>query len=844
MEGQRQAPEQEEAVWLQNEEGKCLGPTARFTDCGDATLWFIVKRKLHTQRRRHLLRMGIFGVEEEEAYQPLVEAAPREGLAFYVVDRDLEQHYHQQQHQQQQGGDSADDLSSALEDMSGRGPWWKRMVSRRRKRQRMECLTHEVDGRVTVESCTAASSWAWEMDSEGTLKPRQLINGLPTEISKCLVGTDTGLALGPCADIEEVDESSRTTPINLSIVRYRTISLPDALQQLSSSLPKQKSKELATQKPADEVSRALLPPVRTNEEGEKDAPSNLPSRRMDLAHLHASEPGNHRLLMKSSTPALSRSTRERPDGHRAKLSPLQILLDANPVHAFERTSLTGEKHARTTLGNHRATVAPTEPTAYRSRKIPVHPYIAAAKNEVWTDPQTGLAYPTDLSGYLGHDRKEHGRQTLMGVGQYRKGYVIKVYGVAYYVSKRDVLADPFFSDYADMTPDQLRSKPQFYHHLRNEGDNFERTIMIKTNMQLATDTIRNSLHADWKMLTEEAKYTLINSSLQPRPCNEEFLGVIADATANPGRCSCGQIAPPEYEADKDCCARGTELVFTWLKSKQLEVREIQNPTFLTTSLARTHFFGSVQVRLNGVLMDTFPRPDIAEGILFEYLRNDDPISPEFRDSVVLGFPFLLAPLAQVKGVHLPHSKPSISPTHSVPPHKAIFHMLENFQAGVTGWAVGTSQATFEAASHQVAAAGRWGERTSQAWFHEANQRRQLIARQVQEQGFPGFIRAVLTSTADPTSVVNKTLFLEPEPDLTVNPLSRLLLDHMYPDEIGPPVRQVHPQRQGYLLLVHLYLLLLLIVSFPGSYTTKLKRLKKSRPDTGLPLKTKSLSYYL
>jgi hypothetical protein len=103
---------------------------------------------------------------------------------------------------------------------------------------------------------------------------------------------------------------------------------------------------------------------------------------------------------------------------------------------------------------------------------------------------------------------------------------------------------------------------------------FERTLMIKTNMQLAAETIRNSLHADWKMLTEEAKHLLINSSIQPRPANQETLALIQSPN-NPSRCSCSQVAPPEYQADADCCARGTELAFTWRKNGDLEVRSYQ-----------------------------------------------------------------------------------------------------------------------------------------------------------------------------------------------------------------------------------------------------------------------------
>ena len=61
------------------------------------------------------------------------------------------------------------------------------------------------------------------------------------------------------------------------------------------------------------------------------------------------------------------------------------------------------------------------------RKIPVHPYIKESKNGIWKDPLTELEFLTDLSGYIGNDRKIHGRHTLMGVGQYtRTVFNIKV----------------------------------------------------------------------------------------------------------------------------------------------------------------------------------------------------------------------------------------------------------------------------------------------------------------------------------------------------------------------------------------------------------------------------------
>lgn len=242
-------------------------------------------------------------------------------------------------------------------------------------------------------------------------------------------------------------------------------------------------------------------------------------------------------------------------------------------------------------------------------------------------------------------------------------------------------------------------------------------------------------------------------------------------------------------------------------------------------------------------MESFPRPDIAKGILFEYLRYDDPISPEFRENVVQGFPFLLAPLAQIKGVHMPQSSPSTTST-SVPLQKVLWQMFENVQASAVGWATGVSQAASEAASHQVAAVGRFVEQGTQNFFKEVNKKRLLMLNQV--QGMPAYVQTMISSNPTPAVVVNDTLMLEPlEDDPNAGRLIRLLLDQIYPDEIGPPVRERHTPSHLYLVLVHLYLLLLLIVSFPASYTTKLIRRKKSRPEKpGLPLKAKRLSYYL
>jgi hypothetical protein len=157
----------------------------------------------------------------------------------------------------------------------------------------------------------------------------------------------------------------------------------------------------------------------------------------------------------------------------------------------------------------------------------------------------------------------------------------QVYGVAFYVSKRDILADSALEQYASLSSEELRQSSDFFLVLRTmkhfsssmdgPAGSFDRTLFLKTNMQLSTDTMRSSLDADWKMLTQEAKDLLIGSSMKERPAGPQMLEII-HSNDNPSRCSCAQIAPDEYNADPTCCARGTELVFTWRKNGDLEVR--------------------------------------------------------------------------------------------------------------------------------------------------------------------------------------------------------------------------------------------------------------------------------
>eukprot|EP00523_Entomoneis_sp_CCMP467_P002925 CAMPEP_0168747022 /NCGR_PEP_ID=MMETSP0724-20121128/15449_1 /TAXON_ID=265536 /ORGANISM="Amphiprora sp., Strain CCMP467" /LENGTH=953 /DNA_ID=CAMNT_0008794813 /DNA_START=408 /DNA_END=3270 /DNA_ORIENTATION=+ len=884
-----------EPIWLQDASSQtCLGPQGKFTpDCGDATLWLAVRQSLQQPRqerkrfKRKRARMGLLGVEEEgEKAVAQRQEHPSHGLVFYLVDRDVQE------------------IIDLTTEPRSSGAWWNpkqwlQGLSRRKQFQKrkagsvapLECLVHDTDGNVSVQQCdhgkhripeiSALPTWGWKVETEQNqrLRPTQVRTAAPQSPKKgetredetCAMigGVSNRIQLSTCMqDSATTDAGQSLLQLQLSIVRYRAVSVPEATQH---SLDNAKSANQLPPSSTDENSEIVdehhddTSGPQSQEEVAPRTTSATTSIR-DLAHRAAFASSMHptlppRLLFEQrrNSPEKKSETESRP-----KLRGLHntnpILLAGNSssrlrskVDTQQRSSLAQALEGGTVGSSGR-----DNPSAL-PRFIPVHPYIADAKNEVWTDPQTGLQYPTDLSGYLGHDRKERGRQTLMGVGQYRKGYVIKVYGIAYFVSKRDVLADPFFEAYAEMSAAELQNRVEFYEHLRLHPENFERTIFIQTNMQLSAETIRGSLKADWSMLTDEAKDTILESSMKPQPMDERTKALLNDPN-NPGRCSCMAMAPPELDADPSCCARGTELVFTWLKN------------------------GDIECRLNGRIVEVFPRPDIAQGIFFEYLRYDDPISPELREHIVDGFPFLLAPLRQMKGVHMAQSSPSSTKEGTgVNPLLRVFAELSDAVGSHAVGLVGSFQkAAAETGSHfqRVGAdsakamvdsfrtlgdaARNFGD-SVQDLGREMNRRREDTAKRV-----ASFPEAAARLRESPINTLKEWLSKVQDrdatgstKDLTVEeedqfhqlrlpsngrlfgyPLSRWFGDVYYtpaPDEIGPMI--INPTmdmtRKAFLFLVHLYLLLLFIVSFPGSYTTRTKLIRKNSKGRGAVSDTES-----
>jgi hypothetical protein len=491
-----------------------------------------------------------------------------------------------------------------------------------------ECLTRRrKDSKLVLAPCSQERSWSWQFNEHGILhfekksknkkssnnKNKRILLKKQKTLEQCVWRNATEALLLPCDD--EASQVNLTSDVEERVVQIALVRQAAATFALSPDAAESSStSRSSTTSPSEDAPR-------------------IPYQK-EIAHIHASgtalhaEPKQASRLTSLSRQKASESTFTSTTTNNL---PLRFLKDTNPIllaggREPASSSKRGADKSKKTFSMEAAKSILHETTPSASsmkpmiRKIQVNPYIVASQDERWTDPLTGLEYRTDLCQYLGHDRLEVGRHTLMGVGQYMKTvfnikvskarlldarcmYVciitdssllftdvskcyslllFQVYGVAFYASKRDVLADPVMERFASLSSEELREQTDFYSVLRNmasyssasepgPGGSFDKTIFLKTNMQLSLETMRSSLEADWKMLTQEAKDLLIGSSMKPRPASPAMLSVIS-AQGNPSKCSCSQIAPEEYNSDPNCCARGTELVFTWRKNGDLEVR--------------------------------------------------------------------------------------------------------------------------------------------------------------------------------------------------------------------------------------------------------------------------------
>mmetsp|Transcript_1112 Transcript_1112/g.1802 ORF Transcript_1112/g.1802 Transcript_1112/m.1802 type:complete len:291 (+) Transcript_1112:561-1433(+) len=235
--------------------------------------------------------------------------------------------------------------------------------------------------------------------------------------------------------------------------------------------------------------------------------------------------------------------------------------------------------------------------------------------------------------------------------------------------------------------------------------------------------------------------------------------------------------------------------------------------------------------MNGIFMDSFPRPDIAEGIFYEYLRLDNPMSFDFLDRVVEGFPFLLAPLSQVKGVTSPVITQHAQTQEAVAPSgNPLFRTIGGFGDAISSQAASIADFV-QSGAHDLSSSALDKVRSI---GEEVERKRELIGKHVsaftnqamssfypKDQKslsipFPGWISETELSKISGELSKQSSEAKQDRKRSVTN-----IVCHILGLEVSSMSASSVSQKL-FFSLVHLYLLLLLIASFPAQWTTRTK----------------------
>lgn len=431
--------------WLQDaHDQKCFGPMGTFSECGDATLWRVIPTaKKHSRRRQ----WGRWATEDDDL--------DRDGYALQVFDGTPTFYRHESsrilQPDSQSNPHGTDPRSFVNEDFSGK-----------------ECLTpRKNDNALVLRPCSEDRAWFWKVNELGILhysksakritsrranNEKRLLN--KSQSLDCLWRNATAALLLHCdgrrpsrhanaTAAQDIDE----TVVQIEFVRqvsHRDVQEPRDMAERDTLKVQTRHLGIREDNSESESSMRNANIERDPNDGRADmkflgsalpyAFGCLPSQ-IDVAHSHAM--------------AASRQTEPRSCSRVPSILPQptsdivtkqipRFLGDTNPILvASPRVALGGAVRIEGTRkkivnAEEKPSLQPTSsPSVLRDglssqstkpivRKIHLNPYIAASKDELWTDPQTGLVYMTDLCQYLGHERKDVGRHTLTGVGQYTK----------------------------------------------------------------------------------------------------------------------------------------------------------------------------------------------------------------------------------------------------------------------------------------------------------------------------------------------------------------------------------------------------------------------------------------
>jgi hypothetical protein len=387
-------------------DGLCMGPMGTFSQCGDVTLWYIRESTFISKRRRR-----------RRATQ----------LAYALQ------------------------YSQQTED----GPCL----------QFKDTSNSQSQKKVAMGSCHASLDrvFAWTVNGRGVLhrevsssSSKRLLAGQQHQhhqSPQCLWRvnnnvTNTNTHLAPCHPADNDNNNNKNEHVDrrlahLSLVRYQPASV---VHERTNRILAAERERIANE--TRQAANATTTTAAKEEEAtvvviieESDAPEqqqHIP-RYKDRARSHASQPLQHATVKSSSNKRMGSVVRSAApeETKEPKKRSIFTLQDTNPI-LFLGDSLQQEANKKqqqqqqqqqqpknnnkgAAASNHKLVHSQTvDADTYKLRRLHTHPYIAASKNELWTDPQTNLAFRTDLCDYLGDDRKANGRHTIAGVGYYTK----------------------------------------------------------------------------------------------------------------------------------------------------------------------------------------------------------------------------------------------------------------------------------------------------------------------------------------------------------------------------------------------------------------------------------------
>lgn len=420
--------------WLQDVlsgDQKCLDPMGGFSECGDATSWMVVPK--YSSKRHAKWKQWITWATEEEETEENTSNSRIHGYALQLIDDQTLFYHHDQRRLHQQSrrkSQVVSDPSTSQSTLAPVGPFVEK-----------ECLTRRrKDNELILAPCSQDRAWGWQFNEDGILhfkKSRGSASNKASTKSKrlsqksssleCLGRNATHAILIPCDGRRPLGSQQRDGDhvIQLAIVRQVATNVaekpsgafdrPQMIQTVSAPA------EPKSTTPGDEFSRrATKLPDQTGSPAWRKEHEGLPPSRNDIAHSHASinkAQGNK----DATTPNRLGSFTTRT--HYSPFLPFQVLPQTGRSPSTHGGHVSEAPEPAIATANLES--SPTSPPAAASikstvRKIQVNSYVATSEDEKYTDPQTGLVFRTDICNYLGHERKDVGRHTLVGVGYYTK----------------------------------------------------------------------------------------------------------------------------------------------------------------------------------------------------------------------------------------------------------------------------------------------------------------------------------------------------------------------------------------------------------------------------------------